>query len=243
MWIRTIVRISKLGAGTRKYKGGRRRTGTGRDGRAPVAPASVRRCPTPSALILTPPKRPPYRRMPHAQSLAAADAALIAAWQGGDEQAAAELVRRHARALARFLASAGAPEADLDDLVQETFIRAFRAVGRFRGQCRFRTWLLTIGGNVLKDAGRRAKRATVVPLGEDVRATDGDPHERAVAGEAEGRLLEGLRRLPRMQREVFLLRAQQGFEYEEIAAALGTSPGAARVHYHHAVKRLKEHLQ
>ncbi|OLC04017.1 MAG: hypothetical protein AUH78_08015 [Gemmatimonadetes bacterium 13_1_40CM_4_69_8] len=182
--------------------------------------------------------------MPQAEPVAAVptDAALIAAWQGGDEQAAAELVRRHARALARFLASAGAPEADLDDLVQETFIRAFRAVGRFRGQCRFRTWLLTIGGNVVKDAGRRAKRANVVPLGEDVRATDGDPHERAVAGEAEGRLHEGVRQLSRMQREVFLLRAQQGLEYEEIAAALGTSPGAARVHYHHAVKRLKEHL-
>src|SRR2546428_10112936 len=140
MWIRTIVRISKLGAGTGKYKGGRRRPGTDP---VPVPPASVRRCPTPSALILTPPKRPPYRRMPHAQSLAAADAALIAAWQGGDEQAAAELVRRHARALARFLGAAGAPDADLDDLVQETFIRAFRAVGRFRGQCQFRTWLLT----------------------------------------------------------------------------------------------------
>src|SRR6267378_7655889 len=118
--------------------------------------------------------------MPQAQSLAAADPALIVAWQGGDEQAAAELVRRHARALVRFLAAAGAPEADLDDLVQETFIRAFRAVGRFRGQCRFRTWLLTIGGNVLKDAARRAKRSRAVPLGEDVRATDGDPHERAV---------------------------------------------------------------
>src|SRR5712692_6122742 len=88
----------------------------------------------------------------------AGDPELIAAWQSGDERAAAELVRRHARAVARFLAGAGAPEADLDDLVQETFIRAFRAVARFRGQCRFRTWLLTIGGNVLKDAHRRWKR-------------------------------------------------------------------------------------
>src|SRR5882672_7403938 len=86
------------------------------------------------------------------------DAALITAWQGGDEQAAAELVGRHARPLARFLAGAGAPEADVDDLVQETFIRAFRSVDRFRGQCQFRTWLLTIGGNVLKDFGRRAAR-------------------------------------------------------------------------------------
>src|SRR5256884_9484499 len=182
--------------------------------------------------------------MPHAEPVAAVptDAALIAAWQGGDEQAAAELVRRHARALARFLASAGAPDGDLDDLVQETFIRAFRGVDRFRGQCRFRTWLLTIGGNVLKDAGRRARRAKVVPLHEELRATDGDPHERAVAGEAEGRLLAGLGRLSRMQREGFLLRAQQGLAYEEIAAALGTSPGAARVHYPHAVKRVKGYL-
>jgi RNA polymerase sigma-70 factor (ECF subfamily) len=46
-----------------------------------------------------------------------------------------------------------------------------------------------------------------------------------------------------MQREVFLLRAQQGMEYDDIAGALGSTPGAARVHYHHAVRRLKEYLQ
>jgi RNA polymerase sigma-70 factor (ECF subfamily) len=128
-------------------------------------------------------------------------------------------------------------------LVQETFIRAFRAVAKFRGQCRFRTWLLTIGSNVLKDAHRRSRRARVVPLAEDLRAADGDPHEDAVAGEAEARLTAELKRLPRLQREVFLLRAQQGLDYEEIAAALGTTPGAARVHYHHAVKRLKEFVK
>ena len=170
------------------------------------------------------------------------DAALIAAWQGGDEQAAAELVRRHAHPLARFLTGAGAPDTELDDLVQETFIRAFRSVATFRGQCRFRTWLLTIGSNALKDSGRRAKRARMIPLDEGLHAAGGDPHEIAVAGETERRLADGLARLPRMQREVFLLRAQQGMEYDDIAAALGTSSGAARVHYHHAVKRLKEFL-
>jgi RNA polymerase sigma-70 factor (ECF subfamily) len=168
------------------------------------------------------------------------DAALIAAWQGGDEQAAAELVARHARALARFLAGAGGPESDLEDLVQETFIRAFRSVDRFRGQCQFRTWLLTIGGNVLKDHGRKAVRRQLVPLSEGVHDTRGDPHELAEARDAEARLTTGLLVLTRLQREVFLLRAQQGFEYEEIAAALATTPGAARVHYHHAVRRLKE---
>src|SRR5207302_6053268 len=104
------------------------------------------------------------------------DTALIAAWRAGDEQAAAELVGRHARPLARFLASAGAPDADVDDLVQETFIRAFRSVDRFRGHCQFRTWLLTIGGNVLKDFGRRAARRKMMPLDDGVRDATGDPH-------------------------------------------------------------------
>jgi RNA polymerase sigma-70 factor (ECF subfamily) len=52
--------------------------------------------------------------------------------------------------------------------------------------------------------------------------------------------MRGLSALPRLQREVFLLRAQQGMDYEEIARALETTPGSARVHYHNAVKRLKE---
>src|SRR5206468_10977927 len=176
---------------------------------------------------------------PEPVAASSSDAALIAAWQAGDEQAAAELVRRHARALARFLAGGGAREADLDDLVQETFIRAFRAVDRFRGQCQFRTWLLTIGGNVLKDHGRRTGREKTVPLDEQLRARDGDPHERAGAGEAEAKLVAGLKQLPRLQREVFLLRAQQGLEYEEIAAALDTTAGAARGHYQHAGKGLQ----
>src|SRR5207244_8719603 len=136
--------------------------------------------PTSTVLILTSLPRPPYQRMPPAEPLAAvpSDAALIAAWQGGDEQAAAELVRRHARAVARFLGaglSGGTGDADVDDLVQETFIRAFRALGRFRGQCRFRTWLMTIGGNLLKDAYRRGKRTTVVARGGHPGAPHGPP--------------------------------------------------------------------
>src|SRR5256886_12627898 len=114
------------------------------------------------------------------------DAALIAAWRGGDEPAAAELVRRHARALARFLAGAGALEADVDDLVQETFIRAFRALGRFRGQCQFRTWLMTIGGNVLKDAHRRSPRGRGGPPGGGPPGPGGRP-PRTAGGRRAGR--------------------------------------------------------
>ncbi len=201
--------------------------------------------PRPPSTVLTSPRL--KRSTGHVGALefaGAPDAALIAAWQRGDEGAAAELVRRHSRPLARFLASAGAEELHLEDLVQDTFVRAFRALHRFRGQCQFRTWLLTIGANLLRDSRRRAKRRRMVSLDEhqQLRATGGDPHDHAVASETETRLGQAIAALPRMQREVFLLRAQQGLEYDEIAAALETSIGAARVHYHHAVKRLKESL-
>ena len=114
---------------------------------------------------------------PQPVAVADSDAALIAAWQRGDERAAAELVRRHAKSLARFLAGAGGASGEIDDLVQESFIRAFRGLDRFRGQCRFRTWLFTIGGNVLRDAGRKAGRGRAVPLAEDLRAELGEDGE------------------------------------------------------------------
>jgi len=100
--------------------------------------------------------------------------------------------------------------------------------------------LFGIAEKVPKTEVHPAARRKVVPLDEGVRDRAGDPHDHAEASETEEMLSAGLQRLPRLQREVFLLRAQQGLEYDEIAAALGTTPGAARVHYHHAVRRLKE---
>ncbi len=171
------------------------------------------------------------------------DGDLIEAWRDGDEAAAAALVRRHAAPLARFLAAAGADE-DVDDLVQETFLRAFRRIETFKGVSSFRTWLMTIGSNLLKDAWRRRSRRPVVAL-EDREIVDqaSDPQSEAVAEDLAARLGACVRTLPRLQRDVFLLRAQQGMPYEEIAGALGTTPGAARVHYHHAIKRLKALLK
>ena len=170
------------------------------------------------------------------------DTELIGVWQNGDESAAAELVRRHAGALGRFLGAAGAGE-EVEDLVQETMLRAFRRIETFRGGSSFRTWLMTIGSNLLKDTWRQRKRRPVVPLDDrDVIDEGSDPHGDAVADDVAARLGECLQTLPRMQRDVFLLRAQQGLEYAEIAAAVGSTAGAARVHYHHAIKRLKKLL-
>lgn len=172
-----------------------------------------------------------------------ADAELITAWQAGDEAAAAELVRRHARPVARFLAAAGAGD-DTEDVVQEAFFRAFRHIERFRGGASFRTWVMTIANNALTDLRRRRGRRPVVPLGErDVADPGSDPHEATVARDLVARVEVEVARLPPTQRQVFLLRAQQGRDYEEIAEALGTTVGAARVHYHHAVRRLKRLLE
>jgi RNA polymerase sigma-70 factor, ECF subfamily len=174
------------------------------------------------------------------RSLPQTDPVLIAAYRGGDERAAAELVRRHIAALGRFLYSSGAGLEDVDDLVQETLFRAFRKLASWRGDASFRSWLFTIAGNLLRDQFRRRKGHQVLSLeGRDIPGSS-DPEADLAAGEVEERVRHGLTQLPRLQREVFLLRAQEGSEYEEIALALGTTPGAARVHYHHAVKRLKE---
>ena len=167
------------------------------------------------------------------------DTELIARYRQGDERAATELVHRHTTALARFLAVQGAPDEELDDLAQDAFIKAFRALGSFRGTSSFRTWLLTIGSNVLKDRQRQWKRRRVLELTTDVVDAGADPAGEADASIAASRLAEGIAKLSRLQREVFVMRAQQGVGYGEIARALDMSEGAARVHFHHAVKRLK----
>jgi RNA polymerase sigma-70 factor (ECF subfamily) len=167
------------------------------------------------------------------------DDELVAAYRAGEESAATELVRRHAGPIGRYLFARGASACDIDDLVQETFFRAFRGIASWRGNAPFRGWLLRIAGNYQKDQVRRWKGRQTVPLEDHDAADSADPEGEAGATELESRLVIELSRLPRLQREVFLLRAQQGLEYDQICEALGTTPGAARVHYHHAVKRLK----
>ena len=177
-----------------------------------------------------------------AENAQLSDAELIGVWREGNEAAAAELVRRHAEPLGRFLAAAGAAE-EVEDLVQETMLRAFRRIETFRGKSSFRTWLMTIGSNLLKDSWRRRQRRPVLPLDDrEIIDESSDPAGEAMAEDLATRLGACLQTLPRLQRDVFLLRAQQGLEYAEIANALGSTAGAARVHYHHAIKRLKKLL-
>ena len=172
------------------------------------------------------------------------DATLLARWREGDERAATELVRRHAPALARFAASLGERD-EIDEVVQDTFVRAFQALDRFRGESSLRTWLFTIERRLVLDrrrAGARRREHEENDGSEADVAVGATALDALLADETERRLGDAVRRLTPLQREVFTLRVAEGRSYREIAAIAGTTEGAARVHYHNAVRAVKEYL-
>lgn len=170
------------------------------------------------------------------------DLELIARWKAGDERAATEIVERHAQALARFAVSSG-ERSEVDELVQDTFVRAFHSLDGFRGESSFRTWLFTIERRLLLDRRRAEKRRRDrTEIQEDDAATAYDALDSVVADETQQRLRDAVERLSPTQREVFSLRVAEGLSYKEIAEAVGTTEGAARVHYHNAMRAVKEFL-
>ena len=170
------------------------------------------------------------------------DAELIARWKAGDQAAAAQLVERHSQALARFAVSCGARD-DVEELVQDTFVRAFGSLDSFRGDSSFRTWLFTIERRLLLDRRRAEKRRPKsTEIGEGDAATEYDALDQMIGAEAGARLRGAIDELTPTQREVFVLRVNEGMSYREIAEAVGTTEGAARVHYHNAMRAIKESL-
>lgn len=170
------------------------------------------------------------------------DRDLIARWKGGDDRAATELVERHSAALARFAVSSGERN-EVDELVQDTFVRAFNSLDGFRGESSFRTWLFTIERRLLLDRRRAEKRRRDrTEVHEDDAATEYDALDTVVADETQKRLARAMDKLSPTQKEVFTLRVSEGLSYKEIAEAVGTTEGAARVHYHNAMRAVKEFL-
>src|ERR1700755_1582359 len=111
------------------------------------------------------------------------DRELIARWRAGDDRAATELVERHAQALARFASSSG-ERSEVDELVQDTFVRAFNSLDGFRGECSFRTWLFTILKRLMLDRRRSEKRRRdKVEIKETDASTDYDALDGVVADE------------------------------------------------------------
>ena len=170
------------------------------------------------------------------------DAELIARWKAGDQAAATLLVERHSRALARFAVSCGARD-EVEELVQDTFVRAFSSLDSFRGDSSFRTWLFTIERRLLLDRHRAEKRRPQSSeIMEGDAATEYDALDQMVGQETGARLRGAIDHLTPMQREVFVLRVAEGLSYREIAGTVGTTEGAARVHYHNAMRSIKELL-
>jgi len=173
---------------------------------------------------------------------AAVDAALIGRWKRGDQRAAAELVERHAQALARFAASSGERE-QIDELVQDTFVRAFNSLDSFRSDSSLRTWLFTILRRLVLDRKRSEnRRKDRVELQEGHAVEEFNALDALVADETAQRLRAAVERLSPLQKEVFILRVTEGMAYGEIAKTVGSTEGACRVHYHNAMRAVKEFL-
>ena len=170
------------------------------------------------------------------------DLDLIARWKAGEQRAATLLVERHADALARFVASIGERN-DVEEVVQDTFVRAFASLDGFRGDSALRTWLFTIARRLVLDRRRAARRRVEqVEVHEGDAATEYDSLDGVVADETQRRLRAAMDRLSPTQREVFVLRVSEGMSYREIADTVDTTEGAARVHYHNAMRAIKEFL-
>lgn len=175
-----------------------------------------------------------------------ADAPLLRAFLAGDEQAFGELVRRHQSTVLALLRRYAPDPDDARDLAQRAFVKAFEAARRSfwlraRGKIPFRAWLYRIAVNLGRNHVRDTRRWQRAPVGAadslPVQALGTAALERA---ERERAVRASVLSLPRRQREVLTLRIDAELPFREIADLLGITENNAKVHFHYAVRRLRE---
>jgi RNA polymerase sigma-70 factor (ECF subfamily) len=176
------------------------------------------------------------------------DAAAVALAAGGDEDAFRVLVERHSRSVFRLAFRMTGSAADAEDIVQETFVKAYQQLGRFEARSHFATWLYRIGANCAIDhLRRRARReAAHAPDVLDALAPPaaGPTSEELVfARQVGARVQQALDRLSEQERAAFLMRHFHGCSIEEICAALGLKTNAAKHSIFRAVKKMRAELQ
>jgi RNA polymerase sigma-70 factor, ECF subfamily len=168
------------------------------------------------------------------------EADLIRRWQQGDVDAFGTIVRRWQRPVARFLARFLLSEAAVADLTQEVFLRAHRAVGRYREEGAFTTWLYRIALNLARDSARRARR-TPAPLPLEVPANSAadDSWDRRELAQT---LSQALAELPEPHREVLVLRHYEGLNFEQMSRLLGVPASTLKSRFAVAIGRMRARL-
>lgn len=171
------------------------------------------------------------------------DAALARACVDGAREAFDVLVERHRRRVYQVCYRCVGNHADAADLAQEVFLRAFRGLRRFKGEAALTTWLYRIAINVCRSRAE-SRRPAVEPLddGDNAGCAAVDPVGSAMAKERARHLRRAIARLPRRQRAVLILRVYQDLPHREIARVLGSSVGAVKANFFHAVRNLRRLL-
>ena len=175
--------------------------------------------------------------------------AVIAA-QSGDDQAFAEIVVKTSPKVYALCLRLSGNEHDARDIMQDTYLRAYRSIGSFRSDSSFTTWIYRIAANCasthLRKRQHRNERALefdVETLGNVATApSDSDPEIASESTEDRQRLIAALGRLPFSLRSVVVLGDVYDLSHEEIATELKISRAAVKVRLHRARKRLHDEL-
>jgi len=166
---------------------------------------------------------------------------LVQACQRGDREAFDRLVERYQRPVYHLCYRYTGGHEDANDLAQEAFLRAWRSIGRFRGDSAFSTWLYRIAVNACLNH-RAARR----PQTQELTETLPDPSIGAlsrVEGEEEARRVRvAIAQLPEKQRATLILKVYHDLSHEEVAQALGSSVGTVKSNLFHALANLRRRL-
>jgi RNA polymerase sigma-70 factor (ECF subfamily) len=176
------------------------------------------------------------------------DEQLLACFAAGRREALEELFRRYRAPAYRVAHRLLGHEADALDAVQEGFVKALTHLESFRGQSSFKTWLLRVVSNAALDLGRQRGRREMVSLpgnslaDGDGLAVAGDPTRGLERADLRRLLDEALATLPEAQRRTFVLHADAGLSYREVADALGISIGTVMSRLYYARQKLRAFL-
>ena len=175
------------------------------------------------------------------------DRALVELCAGGRTEAFDLIVARHQRAVYQVCYRFVGDHEDASDLAQDVFLRAYRGLRRFRGQASLSTWLYRIAVNVsLNRVGSKEPLAKTTQSIEDHEVIDEQNEQtpdRLLREERGVRVRQAIAQLPRKQRATLVLRMYHEMSHQEIADVLGSSVGAVKANFFHALNNLKKRLK